>query len=91
VRYGRVWLVPVVAAGGFVAIYALDANRSLFLALNQLGPATSDLLWANITVLGDSMVAFALCLALWRRRPDLLWALLFLAILGTLWVHGLKP
>jgi len=85
------WLVPALAAAAFVALYALDANRALFLALNRNGPATSDLLWANITVLGDGMVAFALCLPLWRRRPDLLWAVLFLAILGTLWVHGMKP
>jgi membrane-associated phospholipid phosphatase len=91
VKHWRVWLVPAITAAGFLAIYVLDANRSLFLALNQLGPATSDLLWANITVLGDGMVAFALCLPLWRRRPDLLWAFLFLAVLGTLWVHGLKP
>jgi membrane-associated phospholipid phosphatase len=85
------WLVPAAAAAAFVAIYALDANRTLFLALNRIGPATSDLVWANLTVLGDGMVAFALCLPLWRRRPDLLWALVFLAILGTLWVHGMKP
>ena len=85
------WLVPAIAALGFVALYGLDANRALFLALNKIGPATSDVLWANITVLGDGMVAFALCLPLWRRRPDLLWALAFVALLGTLWVHGMKP
>lgn len=90
-RHWRIWLVPAAAAGGFAAIWVLDANRALFLTLNMLGPATSDWLWANITVLGDGMVAFALCLPLWRRRPDLLWAVLFLAIFGTLWVHGLKP
>jgi membrane-associated phospholipid phosphatase len=85
------WLVPALAAGAFAAIYALDANRALFVMLNRLGPLTSDALWANLTVLGDGMVAFALCLPLWRRRPDLLWALAFLALLGTLWVHGMKP
>jgi membrane-associated phospholipid phosphatase len=84
------WLVPAIAAAGFAAIYLLDANRSLFVMLNAIGPATSDALWANITVLGDGMVAFALCLALWRRRPDLLWAFAFVALLGTLWVHGMK-
>lgn len=84
------WLVPAVAGAAFVAVWALDANRALFLALNSLGPATSDWLWANITVLGDTLVAFSLCLPLWRRRPDLLWAFLFLALFGTLWVHGLK-
>ncbi|HTM59843.1 MAG TPA: phosphatase PAP2 family protein [Burkholderiales bacterium] len=84
------WLVPAVAAALFLAIAALGANAPIFLALNKLGPATSDWLWANITVLGDTLVAFTLCLPLWRRRPDLLWAFLFLALLGTLWVHGLK-
>ncbi len=85
------WLVPAVAAALFVAVAALDANAPLFLLLNKIGPATADALWANVTVLGDGTVAFALCLALWRRRPDLLWALAFLAVLGTLWVHGMKP
>lgn len=83
--------MPAGAAALFVIVAALGANAPLFLALNKLGPATSDLLWENITVLGDGMVAFALCLPLWRRRPDLLWALAFLALFGTLWVHGMKP
>src|SRR5207237_5801921 len=69
------WLVPAIAALGFVALYGLDANRAVFLALNKIGPATSDALCANITVLGDGMVAFALCLPLRRRRPGLRWAL----------------
>ena len=82
--------MPAVAGAAFVLVWALDANRTIFVALNALGPATSDWLWANITVLGDTVVAFALCLPLWRRRPDLLWAFLVLALFGTLWVHGLK-
>jgi membrane-associated phospholipid phosphatase len=82
--------VPAVAAVAFMGVLASGANQPLFRALNAIGPATSDWLWANITVLGDTVVAFALCLPLWRRRPDLLWAFLFLALLGTLWVHGLK-
>jgi membrane-associated phospholipid phosphatase len=90
-RHWRIWLVPAIAALAFAAIWLLDANRALFAALNALGPATSDWLWANVTVLGDTVVAFALCLPLWRRRPDLLWAFLFVALLGTLWVHGFKP
>jgi len=90
VKHWRLWLVPVVAAGGFAAIWLLDANRAVFLALNTLGPATSDWLWANITVLGDTVVAFALCLPLWRRRPEALWAFVFLALLGSAWSDGLK-
>ena len=90
-RHWPIWLVPALAAAGFAAVWALDGNASLFLALNAIGPATSDALWANITVLGDTVVAFALCLPLWRRRPEALWAFLFVALLGTAWVDGLKP
>ena len=90
-RHWRVWLVPAIAAAGFAAIWVLGANRALFVALNAIGPATGDWLWANITVLGDTVVAFALCLPLWRRRPEALWAFLFVALLGTAWVDGLKP
>ena len=87
----RRWLVPAIAGAALIAVWAFDANRALFLLLNRLGPLTSDGLWMNITLLGDGMVAFALCLPLWRRRPELLWALVFVALFGTLWVHGMKP
>jgi len=85
------WLVPVAALVAFVLLAAADWNHRLFLVLNALGPATSDALWANVTVLGDTAVALALCLPLWRRRPDLLWALALGGLLATAWVHGLKP
>lgn len=85
------WLLPLSALAGFVWIAASDSNLKWFFLLNALGPATSDALWANITVLGDTVVAMALCLPLWRRRPDLLWALALGGLLATAWVHGLKP
>jgi membrane-associated phospholipid phosphatase len=85
------WLLPLSALLGFVWIAASGSNLRLFLLLNAIGPATSDALWANITVLGDTAVAMALCLPLWRRRPDLLWALALGGLLATAWVHGLKP
>jgi len=91
VKHWRVWLVPALAAAGCIVLSVTGANRTVFLALNGLGPASSDWLWLNITVLGDALVAFALCLPLWRRRPDLLWAFAIVALLGTAWVHGLKP
>lgn len=86
----RTWLPPAACALGFGLLWELDANRAMFALFNAWGPLTSDWLWANITVLGDTVVAFALCLPLWRRRPEALWAFVFVALLGTLWVHGLK-
>lgn len=92
-RFGepRVWLVPALALLGAVALLLTSSNERVFLLLNRLGPLTSDLLWANINVLGDTVVALTLCLPLARRRPDLLWAIVPAALLGTLWVHGCKP
>jgi membrane-associated phospholipid phosphatase len=87
----RIWLVPGVAVALFVVVYSLNANEAVFLVLNRIGPATSDWLWANVTVLGDTLVAFTLCLPLWRRRPDLVWAFVAVALLGTAWARGLKP
>jgi membrane-associated phospholipid phosphatase len=88
---GRFWLVPAIAAGGFLLVFLSGSNQSLFLELNRLGPATSDIFWANVTLIGDATVGFALCLVLWRRRPELLWAAAFVALLGAAWVHGFKP
>lgn len=87
----RIWLLPLFCLAVFLAVYGMDANRAGFELLNRLGPLTGDWLWANLTVLGDTLVALALCLLLWRRRPDLVWAILFAALLATLWARGFKP
>lgn len=85
------WAPPTVFLVLFVLVYATDTNRAIFTALNALGPATGDFVWANVTNLGDTLVALVLCLLLWRSRPEVLWALVFALILGTLWARGLKP
>jgi membrane-associated phospholipid phosphatase len=90
-RSAWVWLPLLVVAAAFAVVLAGDANRAAFSALNALGPRTSDALWANLTVLGDTVVALALCLPLWRRRADLVWALAIGGLLTTAWVHALKP
>lgn len=89
-KYWPEWLPPLVCVAASLGIAATASNQSVFVELNRVGPATSDWLWANITVIGDTLVAFALCLPLWRRRPDLVWAFVFVVLLGTLWARGFK-
>ncbi len=89
-RSPRVWLVPVLALLGGVALAATGSNERVFLLLNRLGPQTSDALWANLTILGDGTVALALCLLLARRRPDLLWAVVPAALLASAWSRAWK-
>ena len=86
-----IWTPPAVAAVLFVFVLLTNSNQHIFAALNGLGPVTGDFVWANITILGDTLVALVLCLLFWRARPEALWALVFAVILGTLWARGLKP
>jgi membrane-associated phospholipid phosphatase len=85
------WAVPLLALLAGLGVWLTDCNSSLFLRLNGLGPRSSDSLWAQITLLGDTLVAFSLLGLFARRRPDIVWALLLAALFTTLWVHGLKP
>jgi membrane-associated phospholipid phosphatase len=87
----RVWVIPALALAGMLVLAVTHGNEPVFLWLNAIGPATGDLLWANLTILGDTTVALALCLVLARRRPDLLWAATLAALFAGLWVHIYKP
>ena len=89
-RSPRVWLVPVLALLLGAALAATGTNEPAFLLLNRLGPQTSDSFWASLTMLGDGTVAFALCMVLARRRPDLLWAVVPGALLSTAWSRAWK-
>jgi membrane-associated phospholipid phosphatase len=89
-RSPRVWLVPAAALLGAAALVIAGANERVFLLLNHLAPLTSDALWANITILGDTTVALALGLVLARRRPELLWAVVPAALLATAWSRTFK-
>jgi len=86
------WAVPAVSLIGFVIVWLNGFNQDFFLWLNGLGRGEySEIAWANITILGDTLVAIALLSPFVRKRPDIIWALLIAAIFATLWVHGLKP
>lgn len=84
------WPVPLLALllAGFLA--DPGGNRAVFLALNGLAALWPDVLWANLTVLGDTLVALSLLLLLLRHRPDLVVAVLLASLPATLLSHGLK-
>jgi membrane-associated phospholipid phosphatase len=86
------WAVPTVSLIGFVIVWLNGFNENFFLWLNDLGRSSlSKIVWANLTILGDTLVAIALLSPFARKRPDIVWALLIAAVFATLWVHGLKP
>lgn len=86
-----IWLVPLISLSGLIIVWLSGSNQSLFLWLNELGKnSAGTLFWANATILGDTLIAFALLSPFVRRRPDVVWALIIAAIFATFWVHGIK-
>lgn len=87
---GRIWAIPSMALAGLAVLFATDGNQNAFLAINHLASELPDALWANLTAIGDNLVAFALILPFARRRPDIAAALLITVLLTLLYVHGIK-
>lgn len=88
--HAALWLVPSLAVLVLLVFRDPDVNRSLFLAINGWAATTPAWLWGDLTVLGDTLVAFCLALPLVRRRPDLVLALLLASLPAVLLSHGLK-
>ncbi len=85
----RVWLLPLVAGLG-LAWLDQERNQALFIQLNAAATLLPDWFWSYATVLGDTLVAFALLLVFVRQRPELAMAVLLAALPATLLSHGLK-
>jgi membrane-associated phospholipid phosphatase len=86
-----VWVPLLVCLLASLAIWLGGWNEPLFLVLNRLGPLTNDPLWANLTLLGDTLLALVLLALFARHRPDIIGAVFVAAIFATLYVHSLKP
>lgn len=85
-----VWGVPAALVVLLLALHAGSANQALFSWLNGLSRYTGDPLWANITLLGEGLLAFTLLGPIAARRPDVAWSLLLSGVIATVAVHGLK-
>ncbi len=85
------WSVPLISLLLAFCLWWFDANVSVFLALNHLSQFTGELLWANLTIFGDGLVALVLSLAFAGRRPRLIWIVALSGLVVTLFIHSLKP
>jgi len=84
------WLLPTLALLALLPMSDPARNQTLFLALNHAAAWLPDTLWSKLTVLGDTLVALVLLLALLRRYPQLVLAALLASLPATLISHGLK-
>jgi membrane-associated phospholipid phosphatase len=70
----------------------MDAlNTAAFLALNAESHILPDVLWANVTILGDTLVSLALLSLLAVRYPRVLAAGLLGGLLAGIVTHTIKP
>jgi len=84
------WAVPLAGLGLAAVLVLGDVNHALFLVFNHaLGPG-HDLLWSNVTTLGDTLVVMSLAVPFAARRPDIAWAVLIAAVIATVLSHGIK-
>ncbi|HGY56109.1 MAG TPA: phosphatase PAP2 family protein [Caldithrix abyssi] len=86
------WIViPAVLTTTFLLlVYVMDWNHPLFLYLNHISHYSGEALWANITILGDTLVTAVLILPLLKKRSEIIWTLLFAGVLALLVSQGLK-
>jgi membrane-associated phospholipid phosphatase len=87
----RALAIPFLTLIAFLAVWLTNSNQQVFLWLNHLGMGhVSKLFWANMTILGDTLVTVPLISLFMRQRPEIVWVILIAAVFATLWVHGLK-
>ena len=80
----------IISAALMILIYITDWNTSLFLFINSLYIYGGEVFWANITIIGDTLVASVLILPWLKKRSDIVWTLLFAGIAALFISHGLK-
>jgi membrane-associated phospholipid phosphatase len=84
------WLVPAIALMALLPLADPARNQAAFLFLNHAAAALPDVVWSDLTVLGDTLVALVLLLLFPRKRPDLVLAALLASLPAMLLTHGLK-
>jgi membrane-associated phospholipid phosphatase len=79
-----IWLPLVISIILLSVIHFIGCNSILFLAINSLYRLTGNNIWANLTILGDGLIATIILILLIRRRPDIVWIALIAYIVSTI-------
>jgi membrane-associated phospholipid phosphatase len=75
---------------GLAFVLLTGVNRTLFVDINSSASHLNPFIWANLTLLGDTLIACVIMILFIRKRPDLVWSGILAALLGTIIVIILK-
>jgi membrane-associated phospholipid phosphatase len=84
------WGVPLFALLMLAVVLATGSNIDLFLLLNRHMAQAGDLLWSDLTMLGDTSLALMFILPLFGRWPKLVWQFVLASLFASIWSHGMK-
>jgi len=83
-------ILPVaIALVLLIVLWLFSLNVTVFYRIN-LTSQWLGMMWANLTILGDGLIIAVLLLPFLRKRPDLLWAMLWTAIVFNIVLHSMK-
>jgi len=63
------WLLPFIILSFAFSVFLYDTNTQLFLFINKFLLFSNEIIWSNITILGDTLVAIAILFPFCVRRP----------------------
>lgn len=86
----RVWAIPCLAILLLALIELSCSQVQVFFFINSAANLLPEAVLANITALGDTLVAFAILLPLIARRPEAAGAALIAVLLAALTTHAIK-
>ena len=90
IAHWRLWIPIPLLTLLLETLWSLDWNLPWFLFLNHATAFLPDRFWSLVTVLGDTVVVFALMLPLIKRDPETIRALIISLLLAVVFVQGLK-
>lgn len=89
----RGWVIvpAVVFAAGTLMLLDDATNTAVFINLHRSVWEWPSWIKQSLTFMGDAAPALVVALLFARRRPDIVWAAILAAVIGTLYTHTLKP
>ena len=83
------WMPIFISLMLLTAIYLFHLNEKWFYFINVSSSSVGGF-WAHATIFGDGLIVAVLLLPFLRKRPDILWAMLWSVIVFNIILHSLK-